>query len=101
MSLSTRNPQAKEINQKRGPTTGNVVTGGKRDTFMREKATSGSERSQLADMVTGALETRGRDMRSYRDPAVEGLKDTVGKAANPTANGAKLPAKYKRPIAKG
>ena len=48
-----------------------------------------------------ALETRGRDMRSYRDPAVEPLKEKVGTARNPIADGSKLPSKYKKPITKG
>ena len=75
------NPQAKEINQKRGPTTGNAGNAEKRRTFMAEKSTSSSEKSALADMVVSALETRGRDMQSHRDPAVEPLKEKVGKAA--------------------
>lgn len=97
MKFSSANPQTKEINQKRGPTTGNMDMGGKRSTFMKEKATTGNEKSALADMVTNAVAARGRGMQSFRDPAVEGLKDTVGKAANPTANGSKLPSKYKAP----
>lgn len=95
------NPQSKAINQKRGPTTGNAGNNSKRNAFMDAKATSGSERSALADMVTSALETRGRDMRSYRDPAVEPLKEKVGAARNPIADGSKLPSKYKKPITKG
>ena len=90
------NPQAKAINQKRGPTTGNAGNATKRKEFMAEKSTSSSEKSKLAEMVTSALETRGRDMRSFRDPAVESLKSTVGKATNPTANGSRLPSKYKK-----
>ena len=58
------NPQSKAINQKRGPTTGNAGNTAKRKSFMDAKATSGSERSALADMVVNALETRGRDMGS-------------------------------------
>ena len=103
MRISTSNPQSKEINQKRGPTTGNMDIGGKRSTFMKEKATSGNERSALADMVTGAVAARGRGMQGFRDPAVEGLHaDTnVGPKSNTTATGAKLPAKYKKPQSKG
>tara|TARA_R110000868_G_scaffold113523_1_gene304606 strand:+ start:26 stop:325 length:300 start_codon:yes stop_codon:yes gene_type:complete len=97
MRISTANMQAKPINQKQGPRTGNMDMGGKRSTFMKEKASSGNEKSALADMVTGAVARRGEGMKSFRDPAVEGLKDTVGKAANPTANGSKLPARYKSP----
>jgi len=99
MRISTSNPQAAAINQKRGPTTGNQDMGGKRDTFMKEKASSGNERSALANMVTDAVAARGRGMQSFRDPAVEGLSaDTnVGPKKNSTANGAKLPSKYKSP----
>ena len=103
MRISTSNPQSKPINQKRGPTTGNMDLGSKRETFMKEKATSGNEKSALADMVTNAVAARGRGMQGFRDPTVEGLHaDTnVGPKSNTTANGAKLPAKYKRPQSKG
>jgi hypothetical protein len=99
MRISTANMQAKEINQKRGPTTGNMDMGGKRSTFMKDKASSGNEKSALADMVTGAVARRGQGMQSFRDPAVEGLSaDTnVGVKKNSTADGAKLPSKYKAP----
>ena len=103
MRISTSNPQAKAINQKRGPTTGNMDIGGKRDAFMKEKSTSGSEKSALADMVTNAVARRGDGMKSFRDPAVEGLHaDTnVGPKKNFTANSDKLPSKYKKPQSKG
>ena len=99
MRISTKNMQAKEINQKRGPTTGNMDAGGKRSTFMKEKASTGNEKSALADMVTSAVARRGEGMKSFRDPAVEGLHaDTnVGVKKNFTADGAKLPSKYKAP----
>ena len=103
MRISTSNPQSKEINQKRGPTTGNMDAGGKRSTFMKEKSTSGNEKSALADMVTNAVANRGRGMQSFRDPAVEGLHaDTnVGPKKNFTADSSKLPSKYKKPVSKG
>jgi hypothetical protein len=99
MRISTSNPQTKAINQKRGPTTGNMDMGNKRSTFMKEKASSGNEKSALADMVTNAVANRGRGMKPFIDPTVEGLHaDTnVGPKNNTTANGAKLPAKYKSP----
>lgn len=99
MRISTSNPQAKAINQKRGPTTGNMDLGGKRDAFMKEKSSTSGEKSALANMVTDAVAARGRGMQSFRDPAVEGLSaDTnVGAKKNSTADGAKLPAKYKSP----
>jgi hypothetical protein len=95
--MKSTNPQGnKEINQKRGPTTGNAGSMKKRDTYVAEKSASSSEKSVLANMVTSALEARGRDNRSERRVGVESLHDNTGPKVNPTANGSKLPAKYKR-----
>jgi hypothetical protein len=77
MRTTSTNPQAKPINQKRGPTTGNTNTGSKHADFVAAKAKSGSERSALANMVTDAVAKRGELMRGYRDAAVEPLKATV------------------------
>lgn len=102
--MKSTNPEGnKAINQKRGPTVGNVATGSKRDTFMKEKSTSSSEKSSLANMVTAALEMRGRGTAPTINPAVEGLarKLPQGPKTNPTANGSKLSSKYKRPTTKG
>jgi hypothetical protein len=101
--MNTKNPQAKAINQKRGPTTGNQGTTSKRDDFMAAKSTSSSEKSALADMVMSALETRGRGMKPFIDPTVEGLHSNtnVGPKKNSTADGSKLPSKYKKPTTKG
>lgn len=77
MRISTKNPEARAVNQKRGPTTGNTNTGSKRSEFESAKARSGSERSALADMVTDAVARRGELMRGYRDPAVEPIKADV------------------------
>jgi hypothetical protein len=103
MKFSTANPQSKEINQKRGPTMGNQDLGSKRETFMKEKATTGSEKSALADMVTNAVANRGRGMKPFIDPTVEGLHavTNVGPKKNFTADSSKLPAKYKKPVSKG
>ena len=90
------NPQAKPINQKRGPTTGNAGTPSKRSNFMAEKSASSSEKSTLANMVTSALEMRGRGQAAYTKPALEGLHSNTGPKVNPTANGSKLPRKYKK-----
>jgi len=96
------NPQGgKAINQKRGPTTGNAGTPSKRSTFMNEKSTVNSERAVIADMITSALEMRGRGQAGSTNPALEGLHSNTGKSANPTSDGAKLPSKYKRPTTKG
>ena len=99
MRISTTNMQAKPINQKPGPRTGNMDANGKRSAFMKEKASSGNEKSALADMVTNAVARRGEGMKSFRDPAVEGLSanTNVGVKKNSTADGAKLPSKYKAP----
>jgi hypothetical protein len=93
------NPQSKPINQKRGPTTGNAGTASKRSAFMDAKSTSGSEKSVLADMVTSALEMRGRGQAGFVNPALEGVSSNTntGPKKNPTADGARLPKKYKAP----
>jgi hypothetical protein len=95
--MDTRNPQAKAINQKRGPTTGNAGTPSKRSTFMTEKSTVNSERATIANMITSALEMRGRGQAGKTNPALEGVHSNTGPKKNPTADGAKLPSKYKSP----
>jgi len=99
--MDTRNPQAKAINQKRGPTTGNSGTPSKRSTFMTEKSTVNSERAVIADMITDALSMRGRGQAGTTNPALEGVHSNTGPKSNPTANGSKLSSKYKKPITKG
>jgi len=84
MRISTSNPKSAAVNQKRGPTTGNAGTASKRDEFMSAKATSGSERSALANMVTDAVAARGRGMQGFRDKAVEPLKAKVNVGRGPT-----------------
>jgi hypothetical protein len=100
--MNTNNPQTKS-NQKRGPTTGNAGTPSKRNAFMDAKSTSSSEKSKLATMVTDALEMRGRGMKPFINPAVEGLARNLpqGSKTNPTSNGSRLSSKYKKPITKG
>jgi hypothetical protein len=93
--LNTKNPQSKAINQKRGPTTGNNGTPSKRNTFMTEKSTVNSERATIANMITDALEMRGRGQAGTTNPALEGVHSNTGPKTNPTANGSKLPSKYK------
>jgi len=89
--ISTKNMQARPVNQKRGPTTGNAGTASKRDTFMSEKSKAGSEKSALANMVTDAVAARGRGMKGFRDPAVEGLKSSVNVGRGPTKGNAAKP----------
>ena len=95
------NPQSKPINQKRGPQTGNAGNSAKRNAFMDAKSTSSSEKSTLANMVTAALEMRGRGQASKTNPALEGLHSNTGPKSNPTASNSKLPGKYKKPTTKG
>jgi hypothetical protein len=91
--ISTTNMQAKSINQKRGPTVGNESTGTKRADFMSEKAKSGSEKSELANMITGAVAARGRGMQGFRDKAVEGLHTNTNVGRGPTKGNAAKPQK--------
>ena len=90
------NPMSKPINQKRGPTVGNVATGSKRSDFMKAKSEVNSERATIANMITSALEMRGRGQAGVTNPALEGIHSNTGPKKNPTADGSKLPAKYKR-----
>jgi len=93
------NPQGgKAINQKRGPTTGNAGSMSKRDAFMDAKAASGSEKAVLAKMVTDALEMRGRGQAGTTNPSLEGvsMNTNTGPKKNSTADGSKLPSKYKK-----
>ena len=82
------NPQAKEINQKRGPTVGNAGNTSKRKDFMAEKSTSSSEKSKLAEMVTSALEMRGRGQAGKINPALESLHDKTNVGRGPTKGNA-------------
>ena len=81
---STANPQARAINQTRGPTTGNHNTGSKRSDFESAKAKSGSERSKLATMITDAFASRGRGMKGFRDSTVEGIHTMTNVGRGPT-----------------
>ena len=96
---STKNPQAKPINQKRGPTTGNGNDGDKRKTFIAEKKDSGNERTRLADFVMSALGMRGDGMKPYVNPALENISSISGKTSgisrNPTAGGTRYNVRSK------
>ena len=95
MATSTKNPQSKAINQKRGPTTGNGGQTEKRRSFIEEKA--GGWRETIADTVMTALGRRGDDMKPHIDPGVEGLHSDTGPKANPTAGGTKYNVRTKAP----
>lgn len=88
MRISTKNMQARAINVKRGPTTGNENPGTKRSDFMAEKSKTGSEKSEIANMITDAVAARGRDMMGFRDPAVEGLHTKTNVGRGPTKGNA-------------
>ena len=85
--VNVRNMQAKPINQSQGPRTGNAGSAAKRATFVKDKASSGNEKSAIADMITAALEGRGAGMQGKIDPTVEGLHSDTGPKRNPTAGG--------------
>lgn len=87
--MKSTNPMGnKEINQKRGPTTGNVATGDKRSTFMKEKSTVNSERATIANMITDALGMRGKGQAGYTNPALEGVHSTTNVGRGPTKGNA-------------
>ena len=85
--VNVRNQQARPINQAQGPRNGNAGTPSKRSKFMAEKASSGSEKSAIADMITDALAGRGAGMQGRIDKTVEGLHSDTGPKRNPTAGG--------------
>ena len=85
---STKNPEQKEINQKQGPRNGNSGNMTKRKEFMAEKSKSGSQKSELAGMVTKALEMRGRGQAGKVNPALESLHDKTNTGRGPTKGNA-------------
>lgn len=70
---STANPMRAEVNQARGPRSGNAGTPAKQGDFLAEKSKRGSYMAALADMVSGALERRGQGMKPNQ-PAVDDKK---------------------------
>lgn len=89
--ISTKNMQSKAINQARGPQTGNAGTPSKRADFVAAKAKSGSEKSDLANMITDAVAARGQGMRGFRDATVEGLHANTNVGRGPTKGNAGRP----------
>ena len=85
--VSAKNMQAKPINQAQGPRMGNAGSPSKRATFVKEKASTGTEKSALATMVMDALAGRGAGMQGRIDKTVEGLHSDTGPKRNPTAGG--------------
>jgi hypothetical protein len=54
------------VDAAQGPRTGNAGSAAKRATFVKEKASSGNEKSALANMVMDALAGRGAGMKPLR-----------------------------------
>ena len=79
--MKTKNPEAKEINQKRGPTIGNEGTPSKRKEFLADKNTG--EKKTLSDMINNALVKRGRGQRGSDDPSLESLHDITNVGRGP------------------
>lgn len=86
--MSTNPQGGKAINQKRGPTVGNAGFGSKREDFMAEKSKTGSERSKIANMITSALEMRGRGQAGVTNPALESVHDKTNVGRGPTKGNA-------------
>lgn len=61
----TANPQRAEINQPRGPSTGNRGTPAKQRAMLAEKNNRTSYFQQLADMVSRALTRRGEGHKPH------------------------------------
>jgi hypothetical protein len=104
--IQTSNPkQRASVNVAQGPRSGNTGSPDKRAEFKSAKSTSSSERSKLADFVMSALGMRGKGMQPYVNPALENLNSnsakTTGISKNSTADGSRLPGKYKSPKTKG
>jgi hypothetical protein len=66
---------------------------------MDEKSTVNSERATIANMITDALGMRGRGQAGKTNPALESVSSNTntGPKKNSTADGSKLPSKYKSP----
>jgi hypothetical protein len=58
---------------------------------MAAKAKSGSEKSDLATMITDAVAARGRGMQGFRDKTVEGLHTNTNVGRGPTKGNAGQP----------
>jgi len=84
------------VDAAQGPRTGNAGSPAKRATFVKDKASSGNEKSALATMVMDALAGRGAGMKPYIDPTVEGISSNTGPKRNPTAGGTHYKTTAKR-----
>jgi hypothetical protein len=78
----------KSINQKRGPTVGNMGNSAKRSAFTSEKDKTSSQKASLANMVTDALAMRGRGQSGKTNPALEGVHSNTNVGRGPTKGNA-------------
>lgn len=76
------------FNSGRGPQTGNAGNSEKRNAFMSEKDKRSSEKAQLANMITDALEMRGRKTKPTINPGLEGLHSDTNVGRGPTKGNA-------------
>lgn len=86
--MAEKTSTGKNINQKRGPTVGNAGMGSKREDFLAEKSKTTSYKSALADVVTKALEMRGRGQAGKTNPALEGVHEKTNVGRGPTRGNA-------------
>ena len=80
----TANPKRAPVNQSRGPTTGNQGTPTKQKSFLAEKSDRTSYFQGLADMVMDKLSMRGREHKSYINPALEPISANTRVKRGPT-----------------
>ena len=92
--VSVKNPEAKPINQGRGPTTGNRNPGGKRAAFVKSKETG--DKPALAKFVLDALGDRGVGMKPNISKTTEPLDADRGPKRNPTAGGTQYQMRGKK-----
>lgn len=76
------------FNSGRGPQVGNHGNTTKRNDFMAEKDKRSSEKAHLANMITDALEMRGRKTKPTINPGVEGLHSDTNVGRGPTKGNA-------------
>lgn len=76
------------FNSGRGPQVGNHGNTTKRSDFMAEKDKRSSEKAKLANMITDALEMRGRFTSEKINPGLEGLHENTNVGRGPTKGNA-------------
>jgi hypothetical protein len=86
--MAEKTSTGKSINQAQGPRVGNAGMGSKRADFMAAKDKSSSEKAVLANMITSALEMRGRGQAGKTNPALEGVHEYTNVGRGPTKGNA-------------